>query len=403
MARFGQSFLTSLTQPSYGQGLFELGGAIGGAPAAAKEKEQKQKMLQQFMQGSPVQQGRLLQQEGVRTGNLQLAAQGKQIEESALKEGVKQGIDAIKARMLKLPESELEAAQANLEKYVASVGGNVLDVSNVATEIKELRRQQELDNFTFEQKKKERDEQIVIDTFFSVPVENREKFLEGAANKGFGDIAAKLEQRELERQVEQSKLQSALTDRTKPVDVTSFKSRIQALPESQTKIDLLARVDDIEKRIPNFKEGKTFNPGERNTLLKELDALNNDIARFAAGQDQAELIAERQIENDIRSMRSRAANYNPTNAEIEAEARRLEDNETSWTDSYRDFMVAARENLIQKRKDQTEAIIKDMQQGGSEKPKEFTKEQEKLIADNMKQYGRSREEIITALQSKGKL
>jgi len=45
MARFGQSFLASLTQPSYGQGLFELGGAIGGAPAAAAEKKTEQERL----------------------------------------------------------------------------------------------------------------------------------------------------------------------------------------------------------------------------------------------------------------------------------------------------------------------------------------------------------------------
>ena len=407
MARFGQGFIQALTNPSYQQGLFTAAQGPGIALGEAAEKEQKQKMLQQFMQGSPVQQGRLLQQEGVRTGNLQLAVQGKQIEESALKDGVKQGIDAIKARMLKLPEGELEAAQANLEKYVASVGGNVLDVSNVATEIKELRRQQELDNFTFEQKKKERDEQAVIDTFFSVPIENREKFLEGAANKGFGDIAAKLEQRELERQVEQSKLQSALTDRTRTVDVTGLESRIQALPQTQTKTDLLARVGDIKKRIPNFEEGKTFNPGERNTLLKELDAINNDIARFAAGQDQAELIAERQVENDIRSMRSRAANFKPLKDSIVAKAKELEKEDGTdmlgFGTSYKDFLVAAEQALIQERKDQTEAIIKDMQQGGSEKTKEFTEEQETLIADNMKQYGRSRAETITALQSKGKL
>jgi hypothetical protein len=48
MARFGQSFLQALTQPSYGQGLFELGGAIGGAPAAAAERKARQGMLEQL-------------------------------------------------------------------------------------------------------------------------------------------------------------------------------------------------------------------------------------------------------------------------------------------------------------------------------------------------------------------
>jgi len=51
MARFGQGFLNALTQPSYGQGLFQLGGAIGGAPAAnaarkkAEEEERRKRGL----------------------------------------------------------------------------------------------------------------------------------------------------------------------------------------------------------------------------------------------------------------------------------------------------------------------------------------------------------------------
>jgi hypothetical protein len=52
MARFGQSFLASLTQPSYGQGLFELGGAIGGAPAAAAEKKRRDAMMEQIAAAS---------------------------------------------------------------------------------------------------------------------------------------------------------------------------------------------------------------------------------------------------------------------------------------------------------------------------------------------------------------
>ena len=44
MAKFGQSFIQSLTNPGYG--MFELGNTIGQAPALAKEKKAKQGMLQ---------------------------------------------------------------------------------------------------------------------------------------------------------------------------------------------------------------------------------------------------------------------------------------------------------------------------------------------------------------------
>jgi len=52
MARFGQSFLASLTQPSYGQGLFELGGTIGQAPAAAAERSRRESMMEQIAAAS---------------------------------------------------------------------------------------------------------------------------------------------------------------------------------------------------------------------------------------------------------------------------------------------------------------------------------------------------------------
>ena len=46
MAKFGQSFINSLTQPGYSQGMFELGSNLGQAPAMAAEKKAKQGMLQ---------------------------------------------------------------------------------------------------------------------------------------------------------------------------------------------------------------------------------------------------------------------------------------------------------------------------------------------------------------------
>ena len=39
MAKFGQAFINQLTSPGYGQGLFNLGSAIGSAPAIAAEKK----------------------------------------------------------------------------------------------------------------------------------------------------------------------------------------------------------------------------------------------------------------------------------------------------------------------------------------------------------------------------
>ena len=48
MAKFGQAFINQLTSPGYAQGMFNLGSAIGSAPAVAAEKEQKQRMFSEL-------------------------------------------------------------------------------------------------------------------------------------------------------------------------------------------------------------------------------------------------------------------------------------------------------------------------------------------------------------------
>ena len=50
MAKFGQNFVQSLTNPGYSQGMFELGSAIGQAPAKAAEKKAKQGMLKDLQE-----------------------------------------------------------------------------------------------------------------------------------------------------------------------------------------------------------------------------------------------------------------------------------------------------------------------------------------------------------------
>jgi len=53
MAKFGQGFINSLTQPGYSQGMFNLGTSLGQAPALAakkKAKEQQQAEVMEFLQ-----------------------------------------------------------------------------------------------------------------------------------------------------------------------------------------------------------------------------------------------------------------------------------------------------------------------------------------------------------------
>ena len=50
MARFGQAFINQLTNPSYSQGMFNLGATIGSAPAVAAERKEKKDRLERLDQ-----------------------------------------------------------------------------------------------------------------------------------------------------------------------------------------------------------------------------------------------------------------------------------------------------------------------------------------------------------------
>ena len=401
MAKFGQGFIQSLTQPGYSQGMFELGTTLGQAPAVAAEKKAKQGMLDQFVKGSPIQQARILQKEGIRTGNLGMVMQAQQAEQEQLDKGVDQGIAAIKGKMLTLPDSQLDAAEANLVKYVQGVGGDLTEAYGAAEEVRKIKRQQEEDKINYDKVVREQEEQGVIDTFYSVPVENRSKFLEGAANKGFGDLASKLEIRENERALEAEKINNALADKSTKISTSGLQTRIDALPDGQAKTDLNSRLAAAAEQMPDFKEGQTFNVGQKKILAAEIQSINSDISKAASFSDQAEAIAERQLETKIVELRSRAVNFDPSDGEIEAEAKRLEKEKDEMFDSYKDFEAQARENLIQRQIEKTEKIIADLQ-GEKEEAEEFTEEQENTIKANMEAYkDKTREQVIAALKQQG--
>lgn len=401
MARFSQAFLQSLTQPSYGQGLFEFGKGLSMTPVLAAEQKQRESMMEELMSGSPIQQARVLQQEGARTGNLSLVLQAKQAEQDELDKGIEQGIAAIKGKMMTMPDSELDAAEENLVAYVKGVGGDLTQAYGAAEEVRRAKRKQEQDRMDYEESVREKQEQDVINTFYSVPVENRGKFLEGAANKGFGDLAARLEIRENERALDAEKINNALKDKTTPVDTSGLEERIAALPdETASKADLEQRLAGVKEQMPDFKAGETFNAGQRVILLKEVQAINDDIARTAASTDQANLMEQRYLERDIRKMRARAVNFEPSNDKVEAKAKELADAK-AWYASSSDFMVEARETLIQEEIDRTEKVIKDMQ-GEKEESEVFTEEQENIIKANMEAYkDKTREQVIAALKQQG--
>lgn len=256
---------------------------------------------------------------------------------------------------------------------------------------------------------KARDEERISETFYAVPKENRAAFLEGAEQRGFGEIASILEARELEREADQIKIDEARNNaalsRT-PLPVGGLKKRIEALPDSQEKTDLLERIRVAESQ--NIKKGETFEPGQRNQLADQLSGINDAITRAAGRQDQARLIVERQTEDEIQRLQRDITRVEIDEDMVEEEARRLE--KEKGTDffgmgtSYKDFMAEARTNLEEKAKGQIQSQIDRLRApSDSSNDTVYSESQEAMISANMSQYNKTREEVIAALKSKGKL
>lgn len=137
MARFGQSFLASLTQPSYGEGLFELGTALGQAPAAAADRKAKQSMLDSLKEALVSNDPSLIEQKGVevlqtnpeqgekliKRANTIRAAQ----DETRRVKGLQGGLIAIQqASSRGIPLSDLREAQQS----VIALGGTRKDIDD---------------------------------------------------------------------------------------------------------------------------------------------------------------------------------------------------------------------------------------------------------------------------------
>ena len=134
MAKFGQGFIQSLTQPGYG--LFELGSTLGEAPAMAAEKKAKQGMLKDLQEALISNDPAVIEAKGAALLATQPELGAKLIErarglrttaqEGRTSRGLQGGLAAIQAAATRgVPLADLGEAQ----KSVIGLGGTQEDIS----------------------------------------------------------------------------------------------------------------------------------------------------------------------------------------------------------------------------------------------------------------------------------
>ena len=384
MARFSQAFLQGLLQPSYQQGLFEAARNLGQAPGIMRMEQQRQQQLDTIKNITSVSNQGMAAAQAADLGGLNASI--KSLQQQAQSAPTVEVANAINDQL-----TTLQSMVPQTKKMASLNSVNQLEVARQAAKTPEQKREierimervaRESGNSTQGilgrtdaeiQTAKTRQEEAITENFYAVPVENRKAYLRGAEEKGFGEIASILEARELEREADQIKIDEARTSvelaRT-PLPTSGLKKRIESLPDSQEKTDLLDRIEAAESR--NIKEGQTFMPGERKRLGDELTSINDGISRAAGRQDQANLIVERQTQDEIQRLQRDLTRIQIDDDRVEEEARRLE--KEKGTDffgtgtTYKDFEAEARENLQRKAAEKIQAAIDRLQ--GSSTPNE---------------------------------
>jgi hypothetical protein len=137
MAKFGQRFIQSLTQPGYSQGMFNLGATLGQAPAMAAEKKAKQGMLKDLQEALISNDPAVIEAKGAALLATQPELGAKLIERARglrttaqagrTSRGLQGGLTAIQAAATRgVPLADLKEAQQS----VISLGGTQDQISD---------------------------------------------------------------------------------------------------------------------------------------------------------------------------------------------------------------------------------------------------------------------------------
>jgi len=272
MAKFGERFLASVANPTYGQGLFTAAYGFGAAPRLRKEQEEAEKLLQSNV-NNPIELAKLEQQYRLR-GKTDLAdifAKASISAKGVLQQQGRESISVIQQQLMQESDptrmKQLEDAMVAVARQTGQQDPSALiGTSNKIQDARTV-RQIQLD---------ERREKAIADAYYAVSSEAKEEFIKNAEKAGYADIIRVLETDRLKYEDYLEKREKARSDARAPLDIPSIEERIADLPENLQQ-DFKARLEDIKKSQPDFENGGTWIGNERERAWRRLDSLSRDI------------------------------------------------------------------------------------------------------------------------------
>ena len=285
MARFAESFIQGLMNPTYQQGLFTAAQGAGSFPRRQREAEQFKQLTSGASVGSSVvsrvNQLQQLSIEAARRGDTPNArayeAAANQLQ-TTLKTQGQQSISAIQQQLINETDptkmQELEDAMVSVARQTQQTDPSAF--IGVANKVADQRRKRENDqllqnNLIFSQR-----EAAIAQAYFGVSNEDKEQFVDNVKKSGFGKIITQLESDRLRYEDYLEKREKAKADARASLNIPSIEKRINDLPDNLQQ-DFKFRLEEIKKSQPDFDNGGTWIGNERERAWRQLDSLSRDI------------------------------------------------------------------------------------------------------------------------------
>ena len=309
MAKFSQTFLQGLLNPTYQQGLFEAAKGVGQAPALMRLQRRQEEEAAKMAQMGPVDLARYAEQEAMKTGDATKVLQAQQVTKGVIQQQTQSSLNQLDAARQQAVQkgniAEAESVEEIMERVSLEAG---LDPSKItgrtATEVAQIEGQREA-NF--------------VKAYYGVKPENLDQFVKAAQDAGYGTAIQKLEDDRVQRDENTRKISEGQTDRTTPLPITGVESRLEGLPTTLQK-DLKQRIAEVRDLQPDFKKGGTWTQGGRKNAEAQLLAIENKITDYKINTLQKLNTSRRTLQGNINSARRRLNNLvakDPSNSDID--------------------------------------------------------------------------------------
>jgi len=324
MAKFSQTFLQGLLQPSYQEGLFTAARQASALPGQLRQQQAQQEQMQKLRGMGAVERADYMSQ-AAQTPQQLMAAEAAR--SKAVKQGSLESLRGLEAARQAAPPEE----KRNIEKIMSRVAVQAgVDPSSVIGRTqeeldKELTR--ELQQARLEDQKRTEQEAAITQAYYAVPEKSREQFEKNAVQAGFGNIIDELKEDKARDQLVELQLSNAKTlakenaaMRKEPLPVIALKERINnANIDKELKDQLLSELADVKQ--PDFNNNGTWNPGERKLAMDSIRSINKAVREEVS----REVTRKNALRSDIRSLEKQLTNP-PTEQQIKEQIPQAEEN-----------------------------------------------------------------------------